>query len=266
MTAAQSTDLIEIERDGAVATLWLNRPDRLNALNHALIDAACAVLDEWQRDLTVRCVVLRGRGRAFCAGDDLKGMSGADAEYWEQMDYTLRRESGFEALFKRLYWLRKPVIAALHGHAVGAGAMIALACDIRIVTDDVSFGFPFVKRGITGATTLVARYTNMGKAHEMLLTGNPARGPEAVQCGLANVSVPPADFDAEVARWAQMLASGATRAQGIAKYALHHGLYQNIDTALALNSFAGLMAGDTQDRTEGITAFREKRQPQFTGR
>lgn len=256
--------LIETERDGSVATLWLNRPASLNALNRPLIDQACAMLSAWEADPEVRCVVLRGRGRAFCAGDDLKGYAAGNPNR-EKMDYTLRRESGYERLFKTLYNLRKPVVAALQGHAVGAGAMIALACDIRILADDAGIGFPFVKRGITGGTTIVARYIGLGKATEMLLTGDSAIGKEAEQIGLVQRCVPAAELDAEVERWAHRLAAGPTRVLGITKYALHFGLYQDVDTAYALNSFAALLSQGTDDRIEGAAAFRERRQPSFKG-
>jgi 2-(1,2-epoxy-1,2-dihydrophenyl)acetyl-CoA isomerase len=117
--------VVQAEREGGTATLWLNRPDRLNALNTELIEVACRQLWAWEADPTVRVVLVRGRGRAFCAGDDLGGMG--DAEARAVMDFTLRREQGYERLFNAIYDLRKPVVAVLHGHAVGAGAMIALS-------------------------------------------------------------------------------------------------------------------------------------------
>jgi len=255
---------IETEAVDGIVTLWLNRPDRLNALNHALIAAACIQLSAWEQDPEVRCVVLRGRGRSFCAGDDVKGM--ADGErLWETMEFTLRRESGYERLFKTLYNLRKPVVAGLHGHAVGAGALIALACDVRIAAHDAQIGFPFVKRGITGGTTIVARYIGLGKATEMLMTGDSADGTEAERLGLVNYAVPAEDLDAAVMRWARKLAAGPTRILGFTKYALHKGLYQDLDTAYGLNSFAALLTQGTQDAAEGREAFREKRVPHFKG-
>lgn len=261
-----TSSVIETEiADGGIATLWLNRPERLNALNLELIDAACNQLTAWESDDSIRCIVLRGRGRAFCAGDDLKGMA-ANREEWEQREFTLRREAGFERLFKRLYNVRKPVIAALHGFTVGAGAVIALACDIRIAADDARIGFVFVKRGITGGTTLPARYIGLGKATEMLLTGDPVDGAEAERIGLVNVSVPYDQFDAETARWAAKLAAGPTRVLGFTKYALHHGLYQDIDNAFVINSAVARYSQDTADAAEGKAAFAEHREPQFRGK
>ena len=261
----ETTGVIEASVDEAgIATLWLNRPERLNALNIALIDAACAQLAAWEEDDAVRCVVLRGRGRAFCAGDDIKGMAG-DRDAWERKEFTLRREAGYEKLFKALYELRKPVIAVLHGFAVGAGALIALACDIRIAAADSKIGFVFVKRGITGGTTLAARYIGLGKATEMLLTGDTVDGAEAERIGLVNVCVATDELDAEAARWAAKLAAGPTRVLGFTKYALHHGLYQDLDTAFALNSAVARYSQDTDDAAEGRAAFAEHREPRFRG-
>ncbi|MGD9892401.1 MAG: enoyl-CoA hydratase/isomerase family protein [Dehalococcoidia bacterium] len=260
----QTMTPIEVQVEEGVATLYLNRPDRLNALSVDLIERACAQLAAWELDPSVRCVVLRGRGRAFCAGDDVKGMAEGRAG-WETMEYTLRRESGYERLFKSLYDLRKPVVAALHGYAVGAGALIALACDIRVAAYDAKIGFVFVKRGITGGTTIAARYIGLGKATEMLLTGDTVDGKEAERIGLVNVAVPTDELDAEVERWARKLAAGPTRVLGFAKYALHKGLYQDIDSAFAFNSFAALLTQGTEDAAEGRQAFRERRTPQFRG-
>lgn len=256
--------VIESNVQDGVATLWLNRPERLNALNIALIGQACEQLKAWEEDDAVRCVVLRGRGRAFCAGDDIKGMA-ADREAWEKKEFTLRREAGYERLFKTLYDLRKPTIASLHGFAVGAGLLIALACDIRIAADDSKLGFVFVKRGITGGTTIAARYIGLGKATEMLLTGDTVDGAEAERIGLVNVCVPHDELDAETERWARKLAAGPTRVLGFAKYALHHGLYEDLETAFALNSAVARYTQDTDDAAEGRSAFAEHRTPQFKG-
>jgi enoyl-CoA hydratase/carnithine racemase len=258
------SSVIESNVQDGVATLWLNRPERLNALNIALIGQACEQLKAWEEDDAVRCVVLRGRGRAFCAGDDIKGMA-ADREAWEKKEFTLRREAGYERLFKTLYDLRKPTIASLHGFAVGAGLLIALACDIRIAADDSKLGFVFVKRGITGGTTIAARYIGLGKATEMLLTGDTVDGAEAERIGLVNVCVPHDELDAETERWARKLAAGPTRVLGFAKYALHHGLYEDLETAFALNSAVARYTQDTDDAAEGRSAFAEHRTPQFKG-
>ena len=166
----------------------------------------------------------------------------ADDPRWQTMDYTLRREQGFEHLFKSLYHLRKPVIAGLHGHVMGAGAMIALACDLRIATTDVKMGFPFVKLGITGGTSVVIRYTGLGNATELLFTGDPVDGAEAKRLGLVNRFVQPDELDAEVGRWATRIAAAPTKTLGFMKYALHKAMYQDVDTGFTINAFAGLMS------------------------
>ncbi|TAJ20998.1 MAG: enoyl-CoA hydratase/isomerase family protein [Dehalococcoidia bacterium] len=260
---ADDAEVMQVDREGPVATLWLNRPERLNALNVALIDAACSQLALWEADAGVRVVLLRGRGRAFCAGDDLGGMG--DAEAREAMDFTLRREEGYERLFKVIYNLRKPVVAVLHGHAVGAGAMIALASDIRIAASDARIGFPFVQRGITGGTALLERYIGFGKAHELLLTGDPVTGEEAERIGLVTQAVPATDLDVAAANWAHRFAVAPTKVLGFQKYQLHHGVNQSVDTAFAINSFGALLSRTAKDSEEGRLAFKEKRRPDFKG-
>lgn len=258
-----AVEVMQAVREGPVATLWLNRPERLNALNTVLIEAAAHQLATWEADPGVRVVLLRGRGRAFCAGDDLSGMG--DPEVRAAMDFTLRREQGYERLFKVIYDLRKPVIAVLHGHAVGAGAMIALASDVRIAANDARIGFPFVQRGITGGTALVARYVGFGKAHELLLTGDPVTGEEAERIGLVTQAVPAGDLDAAAASWAARFATAPTKVLGFQKYQLHHGMNQSVDTAFALNSFGALLSPTAKDSEEGRLAFKEKRRPEFKG-
>ena len=256
--------ILETEFADGCATMWLNRPERLNALNVALIDQACEQLQEWEGDPAVRVILLRGRGRAFCAGDDVKGMR-EGIPNWEEMDFTRRREGGYEKLFFALYNVRKPVIAVLHGYAVGAGAMIALASDLRIAASDSKIGFVFVRRGITGGTTLLARYIGLGKAHELLMTGETVSGDEAERIGLVNVSVPPEQLEETVQQWVAKFVIAPTKVLGFTKYAIHHGLYQPLDTAFALNSMAALLTPTAKDSMEGRQAFREKRAPDFKG-
>lgn len=265
VTDGVPVEVMQAVREGPVATLSLDRPERLNALNVALIEAAAAQLATWEADSGVRVVLLRGRGRgrAFCAGDDLGGMG--DAEERAAMDFTLRREQGYERLFKVIYDLRKPVIAVLHGHAVGAGAMIALAAGIRIAADDTRIGFPFVQRGITGGTALVARYVGFGKAHELLLTGDAVTGEEAERIGLVTESVRTGTFDEAAANWAARFASAPTKVLGFQKYQLHHGMNQSVESAFAINSFAALLSRGAHDSAEGAAAFKEKRRPAFKG-
>jgi 2-(1,2-epoxy-1,2-dihydrophenyl)acetyl-CoA isomerase len=261
-TAANVLDC-SVDQDG-VGWLYLNRPDRLNALNFELITRASEQLKAWERDPSVRSIVLGGRGRAFCAGDDVKGMSDGSPE-WDRMEFTLRREAGWERLFKTIYDLRKPVIGAINGNALGAGAFIALACDIKIIKDDAPIGFVFVKIGITGGNALVTRYVGLTKATELVLTGDTVDGREAERIGLVNVSVPEDQFDAEVARWAKKLAAGPTRVLGIAKHTLHRGLYSDLETAFTINALSSKLSQETKDSTEGKAALRERRPVAFTG-
>ncbi|HEY8820287.1 MAG TPA: enoyl-CoA hydratase/isomerase family protein [Dehalococcoidia bacterium] len=263
MTAVSNVIECPVDQNG-VGWLWMNRPDRLNALNFDLITQASEQLKTWERDPNVRCIVISGRGRAFCAGDDVKGMSDGSPE-WDTMEYTLRREAGWERLFKTIYDLRKPVIAAINGNALGAGAFIALAADIRIMKEDAPFGFVFVKIGITGGNALVTRYVGLTRASEMVLTGETVNGTEAERIGLVNRAVPAEAFDAEVEAWARKLAAGPTRVLGIAKHTLHRGLYSDNETAFAINALSSKLSQETKDSTEGKLALRERRPAAFTG-
>ncbi|MDH4145059.1 MAG: enoyl-CoA hydratase/isomerase family protein [Acidimicrobiia bacterium] len=259
-----------VERDGSVARLVLNRPEKLNALNlrigvevlHALDDLAC--------DDDVRAVVLTGAGRAFCAGDDLSGMVGPGEEYRvhpDPVDQYVRGEGRWPVIVDRLRALPKPVIAAVNGHAHGAGFNLALGCDMRIMAAEATLAIPFVKRGLATGTSLLQQYVGIGKAMEWALSGATLDAPTAERWGLASRIVPLDELADATAELAQAFASGPTRVLGLTKAAVYRG-WQESDPQRAYEhqGLALYQARRTKDFTEGRQAFLDKRPPEFTGR
>ncbi|HJQ46657.1 MAG TPA: enoyl-CoA hydratase/isomerase family protein [Amycolatopsis sp.] len=211
---------VETSADGDVAWIWLNRPDRLNAVAPALVDDLLRALDDVAG---ARAVVLAGRGRAFCAGHDLK-------EPAPQGDSRARLER-LQDVTRRLRALPAPVIGAVHGYAIGAGAEFALGCDLVLAAEDAVFAFPETGLGlsVTGAASrLLPLLVGPLKAKELVLLGERVTAARALDLGLVNAVVP--DAHAAAADWARRIAGRPTNATALAKRALDHG----IDLAAAL--------------------------------
>lgn len=259
---AFETVLIE-QRDG-VRYITLNRPDALNALNFQLIDDLLASLEECSGDEEVRAVVLAGAGKAFCSGDDLKSMG--TPEYPGPEDELARVRDGYPLLLKSIRQLRIPVIASVHGYALGAGCDLVLACDFAIAAEDALLGLVFVQRGIAAGTALIPRLVSYHKACELLLLGDMFTATEAERLGLVNRVVPASELDAAVHELAARLADGPTAVIGALKDAMNQGLSVGFDEALEHQVMATLQASETDDNREGRQAFMEKRPPHFTGR
>jgi len=163
-------DRVLLDVEGGIATITLNRPNRLNALYPQMILRLVDVIEEIRRDHRVRCVVLRGNGRAFCAGDDL---APEDRFRYGPPDLQTRMKTGYQRIVLELMTLRKPVVGMIQGYAVGAGLDVALACDLRIADPRTRFAAIYVKRGLGGGSTyLLPRFVGFGKATEMLLLGD----------------------------------------------------------------------------------------------
>jgi enoyl-CoA hydratase/carnithine racemase len=254
-------------RAGGVAWITLNRPERMNALTfevyRELTDAFAALQDETD----VRAVVLTGAGRAFCSGGDVRDII-ADLQSLDvqgQLEFTrLTCE-----LIRRMRNLRKPVIASLNGTAAGAGAVIALACDLRIAAEEARIAFLFVRVGLSGADMgaafLLPRYVGLAKATELLYTGDflPAR--EAERIGLYNRVVPSAELEAETRALAERLARGPSFALGMTKEMLNREMHVDLDTALEWEAQAQSVCMQHPDFREAHEAFNAKREPIFKG-
>jgi 2-(1,2-epoxy-1,2-dihydrophenyl)acetyl-CoA isomerase len=257
-----SYETIRVEVADGVATITLNRPESLNALNVAMRHELLAALKATGRDETVRAVVLTGEGRGFCSGADLRGGS-AEREFRRVVT------TEYNPLIRALRDLPKPVIAAVNGVAAGAGVSLALACDLIWAAEEARFIQAFVKIGLvpdSGSTRTLVRALGRHRAAQLIFTGEPLSATEAHAAGLVTAVVPQADLGAVVASVAAGLATGPTRAIGYAKRLINHAEDASLDASLATEAGLQELAGRTDDHAEGVAAFGEKREPRFVGR
>jgi 2-(1,2-epoxy-1,2-dihydrophenyl)acetyl-CoA isomerase len=265
--AGQENRAVLEKREGHVATLILNRPDRMNALNADLVLALNAALTRVEADPEINVVVLAGAGRAFCAGGDLavigKGRQESDVT---ELQPILR--SGMEAVLK-IRTMRQPVIAAVHGAAAGAGMNIALAADIRIASEDAMFGQNFAKVGLFpdyGGTFFLPRLVGPARAAELFYTGEMIDAAEALRIGVVNRVVPLAQLETEARALAHKIANGPSVAICAVKQALFGREREELTTLLNLEVEQQMKCFSSEDCGEGIRAFFEKRAPKFQGK
>ncbi len=247
--------------------MTLNRPQSLNAINRDLGNRLISTLEDCAEDDSVRVIVLAGAGRAFCAGDDIKGGGGPQVPNARRRDVIDSVRSG--QYFRMANAFRsnpKPIIARVHGLAYGAGMDLVLASDMAIASNDARLAAVFVKSGIVGGTAQLPRFVGLKKAMEMLLTGEPVDAPVAAELGLINYAVPPEKLDETVQEWADKLAAGPTRIMSMIKFATYRGLDLNFQDSVMLAAVATSEVGKMEDAAEGRAAFREKRGANFTGR
>ncbi len=258
---AYETLLVEV-RD-RIATITINRPDKLNALNDETIGEIGAALDALLADGAVGGIILTGAGRAFVAGADIAVLAAQRA-----VDARDRARHG-QAVFRRIEMSPKPVIAAVNGFALGGGCELAMACHVRVASESAKFGQPEVKLGITpgfGGTQRLARLVGRGRALQLLLTGEQIPAAEALRIGLVNAVVPAAELTAATRGMMSLMLANAPLALALCIEAVDRGLDMSVDEGCALESnHFGLLAA-TDDMREGMRAFLEKRPAQFSGR
>jgi enoyl-CoA hydratase/3-hydroxyacyl-CoA dehydrogenase len=245
-----------------IATITMFRPEAMNALNEKVLSELKEIVSRLSEDTSVRVVIITGEGPAFIAGADIKTMLKADRESAEE--YT-RFGQG---VMDDIEGIGKPVIAAINGYALGGGLEVALACDIRIASTEAQMGFPEVGLGIFpgfGGTQRTTRLIGKGKACELIFTGDHISAEEAFDIGLINRVVPAKALMGEARKLAQRIASRGPIAVGLAKKAINQTLQTSLDEGLEFELEGVMQTFDTEDQKEGMTAFIERRKPEFTG-
>jgi enoyl-CoA hydratase/carnithine racemase len=254
------------ERDAdGLALLTLDLPDRRNAMTPELTAAWAAAMAALAGDPDVRCVVVTGAGSAFCAGGDLGWLAEGGTL---SVDALRARMLPFYRTWLSIRQLEVPTIAAVNGPAVGAGMALALACDLRYAVPAAKFSVPFTALGLhagMATTWLLPEVVGLPAARELLLTGRPVTGAEAVGLGLVTRTFEPETFLADVLDVARTIASRAPVATRLTKVALVRG-HVDIDAALAWESVAQPVTMASEDAREGVRAQQERRPPRFTGR
>lgn len=257
-------DILLREESDGVLLLTLNRPDVMNAFNFELLRVLKEQIDQLRFKAEIRVVIITGAGdRAFCAGADLKERVTLNETQVKEFIFTIRN------LFTSIESLNKPVIAALNGIALGGGTELALASDIRVASLNVSMGLTETRLAIIpggGGTQRLPRLIGKGKAKELIFTGRRVDATEAFDIGLVNkICAPDALLD-ECRKMAAMICEAGPIAIEQAKYAINFGMEADLHTGLAIESNAYWVTIPTEDRLEGLAAFREKRKPVYRGK
>ena len=254
-----------LSKENGIATITLNRPEVLNALNTRASDELGMAIEETGRDISIRVLVITGAGRGFCAGGDLKDLpltpgdpaaSQKTLEEWHKILLSIRR-------------LDKPVITAVNGVAMGGGMDLALMCDIRIASENARFGEAYVRIGgvpDSGGTYLLPRLIGTARACELLFTGDIIDAREAERIGLVNKVVPAEQLESSTRELAARLAGGPPVSMGLIKKAIYSSETQDPESALHSIALMTSLNMETQDAKEGVAAFIEKRQPAYKGK
>jgi 2-(1,2-epoxy-1,2-dihydrophenyl)acetyl-CoA isomerase len=258
-----SYETIIYQKESELAVITLNRPQSLNAfvpqMNQELLDA----LKEGERDKDVRCLMITGAGRAFCAGQDLKGRT---PEQKGSLGASLREK--YNPMIRQIRQMEKIVIAAVNGVAAGAGCNLALACDLRVASEEAKFIQSFVRVGLapdSGGSFILPRLVGLSKAMELLLLGDALDAREAQRIGLVARVFSAAEFTGSAKAIGEQVAK-APRGIGLIKRALNHANLANLESDLEYEAYLQEIAGRSSDYDEGVRAFLEKRAPVFTGK
>jgi 2-(1,2-epoxy-1,2-dihydrophenyl)acetyl-CoA isomerase len=267
-------ELVHWEIEGGIGRLTIDNPDARNALTWEMRDHLADLFTEASAALDVRVVVLTGTGKGFCTGAQLGGPRPAPGP---KPDGAPERIMGEGARMIRQGWGRliasvldceKPVVAAVNGVAAGGGAHLALACDLVLMAEEARFIEVFVRRGIipdAGGCYLLPRLIGLQKAKQLMFFGDDVPAVEAARMGLANRVVPLADLEKTATEWAERLASMPTKALGMTKWLLNRSFESSRATAFEEEAFAQELVGHTEDSREGMSAFIQRRTPEFKG-
>jgi len=262
----EGKDLI-LEKDGHMAVLTLNRPDKMNAISAAMRENLPLILQEVQEDDNVRVLIITGAGRGFCSGADVAVQAArAAGQQAETSRKTILQLVG--SLILGFEKINKPIIAAINGIAAGVGLTITLACDLRIASANARFSAIWVKRGLIadgGATFLLPFIVGMEKALELTFTGDIIDAKEAERIRLVSRVVPPEELMTRAKDLAQRIASGPPISVELVKRVMWEKIRNQLREQLLLESYAQNVCRTTQDQKEAVKAFMEKREPQFKG-
>lgn len=253
--------LVLVEREANIAVLTLNRPKALNALSGALLSELADALESLDRDEDICCSVLTGNERAFAAGGDIKQMSDSTA------GEMIERES--PSPWKRIAAVRKPVIAAVGGYALGGGCELALTCDMIVASEAAQFGQPEIDLGIipgAGGTQRLTRAIGKARAMELVLTGRRIDAQEAYTMGMLTRVAPAESYLEDAKELARTVAAKAPLAAQLGKDAVNQAYETMLDQGLDYERKSFLVLFSTEDKEEGMAAFKEKRKPDFKGR
>src|SRR4030042_3133803 len=252
------------EKKNQIAILTLNRPEVMNSLNFHLLHALKEQMESLRNRREIRVIIITGAGeKAFCSGADLKERATLTPVQVKEYIFTIRN------LLTFIEFLNKPVIAAVNGIALGGGTELALAADIRIASENATMGLTETRLAIipgAGGTQRLPRLVGRGKAKELIFTGRRVGAEEAFRIQLVNQVCKPEALLDECMKMAQMICETGPIAIEQAKYAINYGLDSDLNTGLAIESNAYWVTIPTEDRTEALAAFREKRKPEFKGK
>ena len=251
-----------LKMENGIATVTMNRPDKMNSVDQGMCADLVQATERLSRDEDVRVVILTGSGRAFCAGGDLSSPIYDIKDPRELEKIVLL----FGQVSLNLRNMLKPVIAMINGAAVGAGFSFALACDMRICSDKAKLGHVYMNIGVqsdAGSAYFLPRLVGTAKACELVFTGNIIDAAEAEKIGLVNRVVPSDELESETLKLASHLANRASFALGVAKKTIYQGLTMDLASAIEFEARAHTLAMLSDDMTEGIAAFNEKRPPKF---
>ncbi len=255
-----------VRQDEGVLTITMNRPEVLNAFNDLMLEELTEAVESAARDDAVRCVIIAGAGRAFGSGQDLSVLASAHSAA-EPVKVSTHLQK-YHHLVQVLHEMPKPVIAAMQGVAAGISLNIALACDLRIASDEARFRQAFARIGLVpdgGGAYFLPRLVGLGKALEMALLADDMNAQEAERYGLVNACVPLAELEAATRTLARRLANGPTRAYGLIKELLYTAVDSDLPTVFALEGKLQDIAIETADHREGVAAFLQKRPPNYSG-